>query len=48
MESSKGENDEPKENTPQVEEEELITDFSVMFKGKHQIKRPPKLSERQV
>ena len=36
-----------KENKPKEEEEQLITDFSQMFKNKGFAKKPPKLSNRQ-
>lgn len=48
MEISIEEKDLPKENKPTEEEEELITDFSQMFKGKGFAKRPPKLAARQA
>lgn len=36
-----------KENKTNQEEEELISDFSQMFKNKGFVKKPPKLSSRQ-
>lgn len=45
MEASDLDGDKLKEN--KEEEEELITDFSAMFKGKGPIRKMPKLSSKQ-
>lgn len=47
MEISTEEVELAKENKPKEEEEELISDFSQMFKGKA-LARKPKLATRQV
>lgn len=48
MEISKEELEVAKENSPKEEVEELICDFSQMFKGKGGFRKPPVREARQV